>query len=151
MNRRGQSCLMLAAVVGSLHAASSLYWSLGGDWLLNTLGARIVSAVEPFRWVLLPIGLAKLIAAWVPLTQLTQRKRARWVMYLGAACLVLWGGINTVIGQLVLWGIVVPDGGYDREGMIGHAYLWDPLFLVWGISLWVGLATIRARTRGAQA
>ncbi len=26
-----------------------------------------------------------------------------------------------------------PDGGYDRRAMIGHVFLWDPLFLVWGL------------------
>ena len=53
--------------------------------------------------------------------------------------LVAWGGLNTVVGNLVLAGAIVPDGGFDRPGMVGHAFLWDPLFLAWGLALAVGL------------
>ncbi len=47
------------------------------------------------------------------------------------------------MGNLVLAGAVAPDGGYDRAGQVGHAWLWDPLFLVWGIALVVGLLRLR--------
>ena len=60
----------------------------------------------------------------------------RWV---GAAVLIVWGGLNTVVGNLVLTGVIRPGSGYDRAGMIGHAWLWDPLFLAWGIALVMGL------------
>ena len=60
--------------------------------------------------------------------------------------LVVWGGLNTVVGNLVLAGWIVPDGGYDRAGMIGHAWLWDPLFLAWGLALAVGLRWDRSRS-----
>ena len=53
--------------------------------------------------------------------------------------LILWGGVNTVTGNLVLSGTVEPDGGYDHDGMVGHAWLWDPLFFIWGVALVVGL------------
>jgi len=39
-------------------------------------------------------------------------------------------GANTVVAALVLAGGIDPDGGYDRRAMIGHAFLWDPLFLI---------------------
>ncbi len=29
--------------------------------------------------------------------------------------------------------------------MIGHAYLWDPLFLAWGVALAIGLFASRGR------
>lgn len=53
--------------------------------------------------------------------------------------LVLWGGLNTVVGNLVLAGLLQPADGYDYPGMLGHAYLWDPLFLLWGLALVAGL------------
>lgn len=41
----------------------------------------------------------------------------------------------------VLTGLVRPDGGYDADAMKGHAYLWDPLFVIRGgalvLSLWL--------------
>ncbi|MGO1553452.1 MAG: DUF3995 domain-containing protein, partial [Candidatus Corynebacterium faecigallinarum] len=67
------------------------------------------------------------------------RRIIRGISWAGSALLIVWGGVNTVTGNLVLSGLVEPDGGYDREGMIGHAWLWDPLFLVWGVALAAGL------------
>jgi hypothetical protein len=60
--------------------------------------------------------------------------------------LIAWGGVNTLTGNLVLAGVVVPAAGYDRDSMVGHAWLWDPLFLVWGIAL--ALALLLTRRRG---
>ena len=57
----------------------------------------------------------------------------------------MWGGLNTIVGNLVLAGAIVPEGGFDRTGMIGHAFLWDPLFAVWGLALAVALARRRGR------
>jgi len=42
----------------------------------------------------------------------------RRVCWLGASAMILWGGVNTVVGNLVLGGAIRPDGGYDRAGMI---------------------------------
>jgi hypothetical protein len=145
---RGRSALVLAGVLGSVHAAFSLYWGVGGEWLVETLGRRMVDAFAGWEWLLLPIGAVKLVAAWVPLVA----ARAGWparrlsggVCWLGAAVLLVWGGLNTVVGLLVLAGVIVPDGGYDRPAMVGHAFLWDPLFLAWGLALAVGLAQSRA-------
>jgi len=54
---------------------------------------------------------------------------------------VAYGGINTVVALAVLAGVIRPEGGYDAAAMMGHAYLWDPLFLLWEaalvLSLWL--------------
>lgn len=34
--------------------------------------------------------------------------------------------------------------------MIGHAYLWDPLFLDWGAALMIGLLASRGRATAAH-
>ena len=134
---------VLAGVLGTVHAGFSLYWGVGGTWLLGTLGERMVDAFAGWEWLLVPIGAVKLTAAWVPLLAASRgwpaRRLVRGTCWTGAAVLVAWGGLNTVVGDLVLTGVVVPDDGYDRLGMVGHALLWDPLFLVWGLALAVGL------------
>ncbi|MBC2933640.1 DUF3995 domain-containing protein [Nocardioides sp. zg-1228] len=145
---RGRGALLVAGLLGSLHAAFSLYWGAGGHWLVETLGQRMADAFTGWEWLLLPIGLLKLVAAWVPLLAARAgwpvRRLSRGACWVGATVLVAWGGLNTVVGQLVLAGAVVPDGGVDRAGMVGHAYLWDPLFLLWGLVLAAGLARSRA-------
>ena len=145
---RGTSSLVLAGVLGSVHAAFSLYWGGGGEWLVETLGRRLVRAFAGWEWLLLPIGAVKLFAAWVPLAAARAgwppRRLSRGVCWLGAVVLLVWGGLNTIVGNLVLARVIVPDGGYDRAGMVGHAFLWDPLFLAWGLALAIGLAQSRA-------
>lgn len=46
-----------------------------------------------------------------------------------ATVLIFWGGINTVVGNLVLGGAIESSGGYDRPGMIGHEWLWGRVVL----------------------
>jgi hypothetical protein len=141
--RRGRSALVVAGALGTVHAGFSLYWGIGGTWLVATLGERMVTAFAGLEWVLVPVGLAKLLAAWAPVLAADRdwpaRPLTRTASWLGAIALLVWGGLNTVVGHLVLGGLIRPDGGYDRAGMIGHAYLWDPLFLLWGLALAVGL------------
>lgn len=68
---------------------------------------------------------------------------------LGAIVLVLWGGTNTVVVNLVLSGVLPPGENYDHAAMIGHGWLWDPLFLLWGLALAIGLfATKHSRAAG---
>jgi len=142
--------LRLAAFFGAVHAGFSLYWASGGTWLLDTLGARIVTAFAGLEWVLYPLGLLKLVGAVAPLWLHRRgwpaRRFWRLVCWLGAALLVAWGGVNAVVGNLVLGGVFTSTDGFDRAGMIGHAYLWDPLFLAWGIALVAGLITSRGET-----
>ncbi len=37
-DHRGLAWFRAAAGVGGVHALASLYWALGGDWLINTVG-----------------------------------------------------------------------------------------------------------------
>ncbi len=45
----------------------------------------------------------------------------------------------------MLSGVIASPGGYDRASMIGHAYLWDPLFLLRGALLVTALILTRPR------
>jgi hypothetical protein len=49
------------------------------------------------------------------------------------------GAVNSVAASLVLSGALQTNSPIDREAMIGHGYLWDPLFLAWGLLLAAGL------------
>ncbi len=144
--------LVVAATLGTLHAAVSLYWAAGGTALLWSLGTGMIQRFAGREWLLVPIGLTKLAVALTPLflarSGWPAPRVTRAVCWLGAAGLVVWGGLNTVVGQLVLSGVIDPEGGYDRPGMLGHAWLWDPLFLLWGGALVVGLLVSRMARRG---
>ena len=139
----------LAAAAGTLHAASSLYWALGGQWLLSTVGQWAVdlSARAPVAAGagLGLIALGKLAAATIPVAvaygAIPGRSVWRGISWAGGLLLVVYGGVNVVVSSAVLLGLIRPEGGYDAEAMRGHAYLWDPLFLLWGgalvLSLWL--------------
>ena len=141
--RAARRALLVAGAAGTLHALVSLYWAVGGTWLLETLGARVLEAFAGLELVLLPVAAVKLTGAWLPLVLhrhgWPHARLWRTACWAGAAVLTAWGGSNTVVGHLVLAGVVRPEGGYDRAAMIGHAWLWDPLFLLWGLALATGL------------
>lgn len=144
--------LVAASVLGTIHAGFSLYWAGGGTLLVWSLGSNLVDTFRGREWLLAPIGAVKLLAAVGPLvldrSDWPARRAARSACWLGAVLLMIWGGANTAVGSLVLAGVIQPDAGFDRPGMIGHAYLWDPLFLAWGAALTVGLlASHRQATR----
>lgn len=148
-----------ACLVGLVHAAFSLYWALGGRWLIDTVGVWAADAAErhPFATglTLLVVVCAKATFALAPVLVATGRigrgwrehrglLRAGWVISAaGATLLMVYGGLYTAVGWLVLSGVVTADGGYDRSAMLGHAALWDPLFLAWGALLAAGLWTWR--------
>ncbi len=146
--------LRVAAVVGLAHASFSAYWALGGSWLLETVGQRAVDlqAKEPVMAgaVLLAVAAGKVALAVFPVAECStdrlQRTRWRVPLWLAAVGLFVYGTVYSVTGILVVTGIVDPVGGYDQAGMIGHAFIWDPLFALWGFSLGAGLLALRRRS-----
>lgn len=143
----GRAAFLAAAAFGIVHAGFSVYWAVGGKWLLWSLGSSLLESFEGWEWLLFPIGIVKLVAAVTPFILAQQgwwrRRLSQSACWLGAAVLVVWGGLNTVVGNLVLAGVIQSGSGFDRLGMIGHAWLWDPLFLVWGVALCVALFASR--------
>lgn len=148
--------LRVAAVLGLTHAVASAYWASGGRALLDTVGPWAVDAVRVHP-VAAALGLAivaavKAAAALVPVAvHLGWSSRPRlWrgVSWAGSLALIVYGGANAVVGQLVLLGIIGGGGGYDHAAMLGHALLWDPLFLLWGAAL--GAFLWRTRPAGAD-
>jgi hypothetical protein len=152
----------VAAVLGLVHAAFSAYWALGGQWLLDTVGHWAVdlraSSPRSAGTGLGLIALVKVAAALIPVAVTRGRfplpRLWRVVSWIGSIGLILYGGANTLVSNLVLLG-VMGDGAFDRAAMIGHAWLWDPLFLLWGLALLIHLVLSRsliprapARSRG---
>jgi hypothetical protein len=133
----------LAGVVGVLHGAASLYWALGGQWLLATVGRWAVDlSVEGPVTAGITLGvvaLVKFLAAAIPVGVAYGRMPGatfwRAVSWAGGLLLIAYGGLNTAVSAAVLAGLIHPEGGYDPQAMRGHAYLWDPLFFAWGTAL----------------
>jgi len=138
-----------AGLAGAVHAGFSLYWALGGHWLLATVGQWAVDlSTEAPLAAGITLGLvaaAKLLGATIPIGVAYGRlPRPRFwggVSWAGGLLLVAYGGVNTIVALAVLAGEIRPEGGYDANAMTGHAYLWDPRFLLWGgalvLSLWL--------------
>ena len=61
----------------------------------------------------------------------------------GSVLLVAYGLANTAVANLALVGVV--GSVDDLAATRGHAWLWDPLFLAWGLALGVGLWQTRRR------
>lgn len=147
--------MLVACAAGLLHAASSFYWALGGRWLLPTVGEWAVDVVErsPVEagLALGGIGLVKAAAAIVPVGVAYGRvpwpRFWRVVCWISGVFLAVYGAVNVIVSGGVLLGIIRVDGGYDEPAMLGHAFLWDPLFFVWGVSLivWLRLSAVRRR------
>lgn len=148
-----RTAVVVACGAGLLHAIASLYWALGGPWLLGTVGEWAVELVEksPLGAGLLLglVALVKAAAAIVPV--LVHRGGMPWprlsrgLCWIGGPLLVVYGAINVVVSGAVLAGLIEPEGGYDTAAMVGHAFLWDPLFLIWGAALvtWLWLTAVR--------
>jgi len=58
-----------------------------------------------------------------------------------------YGGLNVVVGALVLSGVLHPGGGVDRTALRWHVGVWDLWFLVWGILLALATVSYWRRTR----
>lgn len=132
----------LAAALGSLHAAASLYWALGGVWLLDTVSPAAVAAVRQSplgeSLTLLAVAAFKAAAALAPWANaqggLPWPAFWRRVAWLGGGFLLLYGAANALgaAGVLLGWW---PGGDSPRPALLGHALLWDPLFALWGAAL----------------
>ena len=103
--RHRLACVLVwvAGVAGALHAAASLYWALGGQWLLATVGQWAVdlSAEAPLAAgiALAFIALLKLLAATIPIGLAYGRvpwaRVWRALSWAGGLLLIAYGGAGT--------------------------------------------------------
>jgi hypothetical protein len=145
----GRGLAWAGCAVGVLYAAVSVYWGLGGTWLVDTVGGSLAkrgragdAAVLAAVWAAAAV---KLTASLLPLAAVRGRGgRAVWILaWLAAGILVLYGLVLSVAGWLVRAGIVHASAHADRRALAWHAYLWDPWFLVWGLLIAAALARAR--------
>lgn len=144
---RAHPWFVAAAVAGVAHALPSLYWALGGTALVSTLGGWAADwqreAPMQVMVLLLVIFAVKLAGAFVPLANerglLPAPRLWRGLSWAGAGLLMAYGAVNVTAAVAALTGIVPPGPTMDTAALVGHAFLWDPLFLLWGLLLAMGL------------
>ncbi|HZD01566.1 MAG TPA: DUF3995 domain-containing protein [Actinomycetes bacterium] len=130
-----------ASFVGLPNAAVSLYWVLGGTWLLDTIGGSLEEqgragtvGVRLTVWAAVAL---KLLAVALPLLALRRLPRPAWhrlvwvLAWAEAAVLTTYGLVWTAGGLLAQAGVI--HATTDPRALAWHAYLWDPWFLVWGV------------------
>jgi Protein of unknown function (DUF3995) len=164
---KGVRLAQAACGAGLAYAAVSVYWALGGTWLLDTVGGTLEQQGRTGNPGLIlavcAAAVLKIIGAIVPLPAVgvtsgqaiiagrrQVRVRMRVLAWLEAAILTIYGLVLTVAGLLVQSGAIAPAASADRRALAWHAYLWDPWFLLWGAL--VAAALVRSRQpRAARA
>jgi hypothetical protein len=78
----------MALVVGLLYAAISVYWGLGGTWLLNTVGGSLEKQGRAgnagVMFAVWAAVILKVIAAGLPLAAVRQLGRVPWIFEAGS-------------------------------------------------------------------
>jgi len=138
--RSGRSAALAAAALAFASAAVSLYWTLGGTGLLDTVGGEIERlARERSAAAIAVVGataVAKLLAGALALALLRSDRRPLFRAAIGGgALLALYGGVLVVAGALVLAGAIDSSVPVDEYALRWHVFLWDMWFLVWGAAL----------------
>jgi Protein of unknown function (DUF3995) len=139
-----------AAIVALAYALMSLYWALGGHALVSTIGGYVEQFARRGGALPVLVALAATLAKVAGgLLALALVRPWGWVvprgwLLIGSAgasvLLVAYGGLNVLLGGLVLSGVIRPAGSVDRTALRWHVGVWDLWFLVWGILL--ALATV---------
>jgi hypothetical protein len=153
---KGWRLAQAACVAGLAYAAISVYWALGGTWLLDTVAGTLEQQGRVGNpGILLAVWAAaalKIIGAIVPLAAAgltpgqataSRRRQMRGLAWLEAAILTIYGLVLTGAGLLVQSGAIAPAASADHRALAWHAYLWDPWFLLWGVL--VTAALVRSR------
>ena len=147
-------------VVGLAYAAISVYWAVGGRWLLNTVGISLSQPGQAGHLVALLVvwgaAAVKAVAAVLPLLAIgvwprtangALRRLARVLTWIEAAILVGYGLVPTATGLLVQADVIEAAAHADRLALKWHAYLWDPWFLIWGIFVFLALWRSRSASQ----
>jgi len=159
---KGSRLAQAACGVGLAYAAVSVYWALGGTWLLDTVGGALEQQGRTGNpGIILAVWAAavlKVIGAIVPLAAVgvtsgqatiagRRQVRVRVLAWLEAAILTIYGLVLTAAGLLVQSGAIASAASADHRALAWHAYLWDPWFLLWGALATAAL--VRSRQPGA--
>lgn len=135
----------VAATLAFASAAVTVYWTIGGTGLLDTVGGypeELARAGGPVAAVggLLVVAV-KIVGGLVALGLAQRglgRTRHRLLLLvggLGSALLAIYGGLFVTVGALVLTGVLQPGSPIDRRALTWHVLVWDLWFLLWGLAL----------------
>jgi uncharacterized protein DUF3995 len=150
--RSGRLAALAAAALAFASAAVSLYWTLGGTGLLDTVGGEIERLARersaPAVAVIAATAVAKLLAGALALALPRSDRRPLFLAAIGGgALLALYGAVLVVAGALVLAGAIDPSDPVDEYALRWHVFVWDMWFVLWGVAL--ALAGVLARRRQA--
>lgn len=143
-----------AAVLAFGSAAVSLFWTLGGTVLLDTVGGTFEDLARersPESIVLgMLVVLVKLAGGLLALALVEPwgthvgRRPLLVSAAVGSVVLIVYGGVLVLVGGLVLADLITPSAPVDEHALRWHVFVWDLWFLVWGVAL--GLAAWRCRS-----
>lgn len=147
-SRRGLPAAIVAAVLGLAYAALNAYWAAGGHRWLDEYGSHLIGRARPgdttFRAssavlavLFVAVVVLVLAAVTVPFDS-PARVPVRWLAWVGAGLVALYGFCMTVVGLAVQAGIGDVTSA-DPELFKWHAFFWDPWFLLWGVLMVVAL------------
>jgi hypothetical protein len=157
LDHRAAVAAYAATVFATGFAAVSLYWALGGTAGLSTLGGSLEHTARS-RSALAVLGAwsavgAKAAGAALALSlvrpwggRIPQRWRLRASTGVSAV-LIAYGGIQMAGEALVELGVLRPSGNVNWTALRWHLALWDPWFLLWGLSLAYATWTIARRAQ----
>jgi hypothetical protein len=147
-SRRGLPAAILAAVLGLGYAALNVYWAAGGHRWVDRYGSHLIGQAKQdgatFRMSSLVLAVLFLIAVILGIAAVVVpfdaplRAPVRWLAWVAAGLISLYGVCMTAIGlavQLQIAGVRADDPDLFRW----HAFVWDPWFLLWGVLLVVAL------------
>jgi hypothetical protein len=150
-DRLTHAAALVAAALAFASAVVTLFWTLGGTWLLDTVGGSIerlardrsAGAIVLGIVVVIAKSVAGLLALHLGHSERTPSRPAATLASVGGIALALYGGVLVVAGALVLAHAINPSGAVDRHALRWHVALWDLWFVVWGVAL--AIAGLRAR------
>ena len=153
-SRSAEVAASAALLLGSAHAAVTVSWAVGGTAGLDLLGGTLADLVRdagPRERLLLWLTAAAKLGAATPGVLLVAgprrlRRVAKHAAYAVGALLSLYGGVRTLAQGLVVAGAIEASADADRRAILGHLFLWDPWFLLWGCALLVA-ARMQSRRR----
>lgn len=153
----GRGWLWAAGVCALIHAAPSMYWATGGRAFVWTIGdwAADLATAQPLlvSVALVIVAAVKVLGGAIPILNsygfLPGQRIWQKLILAGGAFLTLYGGANTLFGGLALLGWFGPLTASGERALMGHVFLWDPIFLAWGVCLVVGTG-LQMRALGSK-
>jgi hypothetical protein len=148
-----------AALLAFGSAAVSIYWTLGGTDLLDTVGGTFEDlarerspAANALGMLVVLVKVAGGLLA-LALVQPWGTHVGRGLLLasagFGSVVLVVYGGVLVLVGGLVLADLITPSAPVDEHALRWHVFVWDLWFLVWAWP-WDSRHGVTASSTGAS-